>query len=206
MKNLDAYFSENYCDYVRLAAIEGYSIPDMLVIGADGNISRKDEKWMRLCHQEKGEELLARFKQGLEDTYFTFHFSCISIFRRIKNVFRKDTFARLLPKALAHCQETVLSAGEKLTIDAKIWNAIVKGKVYPEKCTVLALAFACRMNIDDVNALLYSCGFVLENSNVRDIVVGYLLQQKIFNPTMRDKCLAEYKISSLPIAKEEQNA
>ncbi len=203
LKNLDEYFCENYCDYVRLASIEGYSAPDMIVIGADGNVSRKDEKLLRLCHQKNCDEVLANLKSSLEDTYFTFYFAFVSPFRRLKNRFDKHSFHKLLPILLAHSKETVQSAAEKLDILPKVWKALVKGKVRPEKNTVLALALVCRLNPEDTNVLLNVCGFNLQSDSVRDVVVGYLLQQKIFNPTMRDRCLAEYKIESLPILKVE---
>ena len=34
---------------------------------------------------------------------------------------------------------------------------------------------------------------------MRDVVVRYLLEQKIFNEEMRDACLAEYRLTNLPI-------
>ena len=78
-------------------------------------------------------------------------------------------------------------------------NALL-GSLYPEKNTVLALALVCGMQWQDVLNLLAVCGFEFRGDEVRDIVVRYLIENSIFNPVMRDACLAEYRIENLPIA------
>lgn len=204
LKGLDEYFCANYSDYVRISALEGYKMPEMLSVGRDGNIVRKESEAMRLCYQENRAALLLKLKEGLADTDFTFSFRFRTFSERFHDCFEKYTFAKILPSILSRCGETAESAGEKLSIEFRFWQKIVKGKLYPEKNTVLALALVCRMSVSDVNNLLTVCGQKLESDNVRDVVVGYLLEQKIFNADMRDQCLAEYRISGLPIA--EKNA
>ncbi len=201
LKALDEYFCAQYSDYVKISALEGYKMPEVLYVGADGNIGRRDSSVMRLSRQENAEELLKTFKQNLADTDFTFNFSFRPIGDKLRDPFRKYTFAKILPAALKRCGESAKSAGEKLAIDPAIWKKIVKGKLYPEKNVVLALALVCRMQERDVNNLLAVCGFTLSDESVRDVVVGYLLKQGIHNEEMRDGCLAEYKITSLPLKK-----
>ena len=203
IRALDEHFCARYSDYVKIAAIEGYAMPEMLYIARDGNIARRDSSYMRLAYQSNAGELLARFKATLADTDFTFSFRFPKLRERMRDLFhpQRKTFARLLPEVLARCGETEKSAGEKLTIEPKYWTKIVQGKLYPEKGTVIALALTCRMQLDDLGALLGACEFTFDHANVRDVVVEYLLVQKIFNPTMRDECLAEYKIENLPIKK-----
>ena len=205
---LDEYFCARYSDYVKLSAIDGYVMPEVIYVAADGNIARRGPAVMRLDHQKNCAELLKKFKDGLTDTDFTFTFTPVPFFERVRDMFREYTFAKLLPVALERCDETVESAGEKLDIEPRLWKKIAKGKLYPQKNTVLALALACRMQSEDVDDLLSVCGFTLGEENVRDVVVRYLLDRGIFNEEMRDKCLAEYKIRSLPIKKvqsEQEN-
>lgn len=203
IRALDEHFCARYSDYVKISAIEGYAMPEMLYIARDGNIARRDSSYMRLCYQEHAEELLMRFKASLVDTDFTFSFRFPTLRERMRNLFhpKKKTFARLLPEVLARCNETAESAGEKLTVAPKYWAKIVQGKLYPEKNTVIALALATHMQLDDFGALLKVCEFTFDHANVRDVVVEYLIVQKVFNPAMRDACLAEYKIENLPIKK-----
>lgn len=203
LDELDEYFCANYSDYTRLSATEGYEMPEMLTVGANGSIVRKDESLMRLSNQRNKARILENFKRDFRDTYFTFSFCYPAFGERFKDHFRKYTFAKVLPGILAHSGETVQSAGERLAIEDKIWKAIVKGKVYPEKCTVLALALVCRLNTTDTNGLLAVCGYSMQSDNVRDVVVEYLLQQKIFNPMMRNRALKEYNLVNLPIREEE---
>lgn len=199
IQELDAYFCEQYSDYVKLSALAGYEMPDTVYIARDGNIARRDSSVMRLCHQKKKDELLSAFKAGLADTSFTFNFSFPTLRNRLEDRRRRYTFAKLLPDALKHVSETAESAGEKLSIDPKIWRKIVKGRLYPEKNTVLALALVCHMQAQDCAKLLGACGFKLDATSVRDVVTYYLIEHKIFNREMRNACLAEYKITNLPI-------
>lgn len=199
---LDEYFCANYSDYVRLNALEGYKKPDVLYIAKDGNIARRDPSCMRLCYQENAGELLAVFKAGFADPDYTFNFSFVPVRERLRDLSRKYTFAKVLRPILAKYNETPQSAGEKLDIEPRFWKKIVKGALYPEKCTVLALALVCHMRSADLQSLLNVCGFTLEKTSVRDVVCGYLIEQRIFNPAMRDACLAEYRVITLPIKRE----
>lgn len=206
IRALDEYFCANYSDYVRLSAIEGYEMPNVLYVADDGNVARRDSSCMRLCYQAKCEELLEKLKASLADTTFTFSFFFPSLKERISDRFNKHTFAKILPQALHHCGETAEEAGKRLDIAPKYWNKILKGSLYPEKNTVFALALVTRMQWQDVVSLLAVCGFEFKEDDVRDVVVRYLIEQKIFNEEMRDTCLAEYKLANLPIKKAQESA
>lgn len=200
---LDEYFCEQYSDYTKLSAIEGYAMPEVVYVGADGNITRRDSSVMRLCKQEKRDELLQKFKADLFDTTFTFNFRYRTFREKLHDIGGKHTFAKLLPVCLTRCHETVESAGEKLDLEPVVWKNIVKGKFYPEKNTLIALALVCRMGEQEVNALLSVCGYSFELDSVRDVVCEYLIKQKVYNDEIRNDCLAEYKITNLPIKKQQ---
>ena len=203
LTSLDEYFCSQYSDYVKLSALEGYIMPEVMTVGADGNIQRKDSEVMRLCHQKNPEELLKKLKEGFADTEYTFNFSFRSFRDSMRDPFRKYTFAKLLPGALSRANETVKSAGEKLNIAPKYWQKIVKGRLYPEKNTVIALALVTSMKQADVNNLFNVMGFSFKKDSVRDVVCEYLLTNGIFNEQMRDDCLNEYKITTLPIRRAD---
>lgn len=199
LTQLDDFFCEQYSDYVKIAAIEGYRMPEMLTVGADGNIARRDPSCMRICHQENRRAVLENFKAAYVDTEFTFNFSYLPLRKRIRDHFRKYTFAKLLPTVLKRYKMTPQEAGEQLALEPAIWQGIVKGKFLPEKNTLMALALTCRMQTADVNNLLIVCGLELKQDNVRDVVFEYLLNQKIFNREMIGRCLAEYHIDTIPL-------
>ena len=207
LTELDEYFCGQYSDYVKLSALEGYVMPEVVYVGADGNVSRRDSEVMRLAHQKNRDELLQKLKDNLFDTDFTFNFAFRPFREKLRDRSRKYTFAKVLPSCLSRCHETVESAGEKLNIESDIWQKIVKGKVYPEKNTVIALALVCHMGMQEVTALFNVCGFQFDATSVRDVVCEYLIKQKIHNEQMQDECLAEYKITNLPIKrKNSENA
>lgn len=197
---LDEYFCAHYSDYVRISALKGYAMPTLLRVGSDANLEQLDRSLMRLKYQKNAPLLLKEFKDGFTDTDFSFSFAFRPLRDKICDPFRKYTFAKVLPKILEHCGESVESAGKLLSVEPRFWNMIARGKVYPEKGTVLALALVCRMKGEDVRDLLNVCGFSLEDTNVRDVVVRYLLEQQVFSPALRDACLKEYHITTLPIA------
>ena len=121
-------------------------------------------------------------KAGLTDTAFSFSFRPRTFREKWHDLFDKNTFAKHLPSILAHSGETTESAGKKLSVLPEAWQGIVKGKYYPEKNTVLALALVCHMRPQDTNALLVLSGFSFDLSSVRDVVVEYLLERELFNP------------------------
>lgn len=201
---LDEFFCAQYSDYVRISAIEGYKMPDVVYVGGDGNIHRRDSKVMRICYQQEKEKILATLKASLADADFSFNFSFVPFFRRIRARRDKNSFARLLPQALSRAGESVAEAGKRLDISPKYWNMIAKGKLLPSKNLVLALALTSRLQTEDANLLLSVLELRLEDDNVRDVVVQFLLSQKIFNEEMRDACLKEYNIENLPIKRAER--
>ena len=173
-------------------------MPDMVYVEQDGNIARRDSTRMRLCYQKQQGDLLKKLKEGSADTNFAFSFSFPSLRERRALRHGKYALRKLLPVILHRCGETVESVGEKLDIAPRFWKKITEGKLRPTKNTLLALALVCRMGMQDANHLLAVCGETLSEDNVRDVVVRYLLEQKIFGEELRDKCLAEYKITNLP--------
>ena len=62
------------------------------------------------------------------------------------------------------------------------------------------------MQWQDVLNLLAVCGYEFRADEVRDVVVRYLIENSIFNARMRDECLAEYRITNLPIARARESA
>ena len=62
---LDEYFCEQYSDYTKLSAIAGYAMPEVVYVGADGNITRRDSSVMRLSRQKQRGELLEKDRKSV---------------------------------------------------------------------------------------------------------------------------------------------
>ena len=195
---LDEYFMAHYSDYVRLSALDGYVMPETLVVGADGNVMKKDLSCLRLVHQAEPMNLLAKLKEELVDTDFTFSYRFRTFGEKMRP-FEKYTFARVLPACLGRVRMTPEEAGERLSIEPRFWKKIVKGSLIPEKNTVIAVILVCGMSTRDAENLFNACGYQFDSKSVRDVVVRFLLEQHIFSPELVALCLREYKITSIPI-------
>lgn len=196
---LDDYFMAHYSDYTRLASLRGYEMPDTLVIGRDGAVTKKDPSVMRLMYQRDREALLALLKEEQADTDYSFSFRFLTAAEKFRRPFEKYTFSKVLPKILAGHKITADEAGERLKIEPRFWKKIVKGSLFPEKNMVLALALVCGFTAADTENIFNACGYEFDEKSVRDVVVRFLLEQKVFSPDLIAECLGEYKITSLPI-------
>ena len=156
---LDEFFAAHYSDYVKLAALEGYRRPELLTVDRDGNIGRK-RQFLSAPFLSGGVRDAARDAEGGPRRYdVRLHLPLPHLPREVHDLFDKYTFARHLPAILSHCGETPESAGKKLSLLPEVWQGIVKGKLYPEKNTVLALALVCHIRPQDANSLLVLSGF-----------------------------------------------
>ncbi len=198
---LDEYFMAHYSDYVRLAALPGYVMPDRLVVGPDGKILKKDDSLMRLDRQPSAAALLAQLKKEQADTDYSFSFRFLRFGEKLRRPFDRYSFPRILSRVLEKRRLTADDVGGLLSIEPRFWKKIVKGSLFPEKNTVLAVALVCGLDARDTENLFNACGYEFKEDSVRDVVVRFLLEQKIFVPDLRDACLAEYKVTSLPIAR-----
>ena len=102
--DLDEFFCEKYAGYDKLTVLPGYKMPVM-------QASKTDEfgrtyaytlpaETMRLSAQENKAELLEEFKKKMVDKTFSFSFSVLPFFGRVKNAFSKYGVAKNLKKML----------------------------------------------------------------------------------------------------------
>ena len=199
--DLDAYFCEKYANYDKICILPGYRMPKMQTseVREDGRTYAYTlpADTMRLANQENKTELLQTLKSRMTDKTFSFSFRTVGIFSRIKNVFSKYAPHKWLKTVLEKNAVSVEDAGEALAIAPEIWQGIVKGKYIPTKNTLFSLALTAHIGIDDCKALLAVCEYELDFAVEKDVVICYLLQQKVFNRPMIDAALAEYKVSNL---------
>ena len=199
--DLDAYFCEKYANYDKICVLPGYRMPKMQTseVREDGRTYAYTlpANTMRLGGQENKAELLQALKSRITDKTFSFSFRTVGIFSRIKNVFSKYAPHKWVKTVLEKNAVSVEEAGAALAISPEIWQGIVKGKYLPTKNTVFSLALTAHVGVDDCSNLLAVCGYEWDFAVEKDVVIRYLLEQKVFNRPMIDAAFAEYKVSNL---------
>ncbi|MBQ8322896.1 MAG: hypothetical protein IJX91_02900 [Clostridia bacterium] len=202
--DLDAYFCEKYANYDKLCVLPGYRMPKMQTseVREDGRTYAYTlpANTMRLANQEDKAELLKELKKRMSDKTFSFSFRTVGIFTRIKNVFSKYAPHKWLKDIFAKCGTTSEEAGALLSIDKTIWKGICKGKYLPTKNLLFSLALTSQIGVDYTKDLFAVCGYEFDFTFEKDVVVSYLLEQKVYNRPMIDAALAEYKVTNLFLA------
>ena len=199
--DLDEYFCKEYAGYDKLTVLPGYKMPMM-------QASKVDEfgrtvtytlppETMALNKQENSLELLAMLKEKMVDKTFSFSFSILSFIQRLRHFFSKYGFAKNFKKILEKYNLKEEDVFAQVNVDAEIWKGIKKGKFLPSKNLILTIALTAQLSYQDTQALLSLCDYFFDYTIVKDVVVGYLLSHKIYNPAMLQAALEEYKVSNL---------
>ncbi len=199
--DLDGYFCEKYANYDKLCILPGYRMPMMQATKMD-DFGRTysytlPSSNMRLALQEQKESLLQELKKRIVDKGFSFSFRPIGFFRRIKNKFAKVSPKKVLTEIMERNKLSVEEAQKELAIDEEIWETICKGKFAPTKNTIFSLALIGHLSIEDTKSLMEINGYDFDFAVERDVVISYLLENKVFARPMIDAALAEYKVSNL---------
>lgn len=199
--DLDEYFCEKYANYDKLCILPGYVMPVMQrsEVREDGRTYAYTlpADTMRLATQEKKTDLLAELKKRMTDTTFSFSFRPFGSFTRIRNRFSKFAFYKSLKAMLGKYGISGEEALKNLDVSEEIWQGILKGKFEPTKNLLYSLALTAQFSYDDTCALMMLCGYEFDFANVKDVVISYLLQQKVYNRSMIEAALSEYKIANL---------
>ena len=199
--DLDEYFCEKYAGYDKLTVLPGYKMPVMQATNTDerGNsfAYTLPADTMRLAAQENKAELLAALKEKMVDKTFSFSFSVMPFFTRVKNAFSKYGVAKNMKKILAKYGVKDSAVLKQVDIAPEIWKGIRGNKFLPSKNLLITLALTMQMSYDDAFALISLCDETFDFTIVKDVVVCYLLSRKVYNPAMVQAALDEYKVTNL---------
>lgn len=205
--DLDEYFCEKYANYDKLCVLDGYRMPKMQTseVRADGRTYAYTlpANTMRLALQENKAELLIALKKQMFDKTVSFSFRPLHFFARCKNKFSKFGFPKYFRAVLNKYNADEKQVGEELALMPEIWKEICKGNFLPTKNLILSMSMAMHFSLDDTKNLLAVCGYELDYSIVKDVVISYLLTHKVYNADMIDTALKEYKVENLYLKREK---
>lgn len=202
--DLDGYFCEKYANYDKLCILPGYKMPLMQASSVDEFGRTRSytlpADTMRLALQEKKAELLVALKEKMTDVTFSFSFQPMGLFARLTSKYSKNGFTKNFARILAKYGITEEMALSNLDISKEIWENICKGKFLPSKNLIFSLALTAQFSFDDTEELLAYIFEEFDYSIVKDVVISYLLNNRVYNPEMINAALKEYKVSNLFIA------
>lgn len=201
ISDLDDYFCEKYANYDRICVLKGYVMPKMQTTErrADGTdySYTLPASTMRLAAQENKADLLSQLKEKMTEYTFSFSFRPLKFFEKLRCNRSKYSFKKVFA---AICAKYSLSAEDALKtcdINEKTRKRILKGEYYPTKNLIFTLALTCGFSEQDTGVLMQTCGFVYDYAVVKDVVVSYLIANKVLNPAMIRAAFDEYKVDGL---------
>ena len=203
LSDLDEYFCENYANYDKICVLDGYHMPKMHATERreDGRLYSYTlpASTMRLAAQEKCAELLASLKSKITDKSFSFSFEPASFFDVLKK-HSKYSFKTVLEEVLRKNSVNMEELEKELSIDSEILRKIQSGGYHPTKNAIFSIALTARLPYEDACYLLVARGMDFDYTIEREVVISYLLKQKVFNREMIKAALKEYGVENLFIS------
>ncbi len=201
MTDLDEYFCKKYANYDKLCVLPGYQMPKMQDSKIDANGFTRaytlPPETMALDKQANKAEILQELKARLVDQTFSFSFSTQSFFRRFGNLFRKYTPGKVLRAVLTRHNLTMEESGKLLNIQPEVWKGIYKGTFVLTKNALYSLALTANFSGEEVDMLFDVCAFEWDFTQVKDVVMSYLLQNRVYNLELVQKAFAQYRIENM---------
>ena len=205
--DLDDYFCETYENYDKLVLLPGYKMPVMQAtkVREDGRTYAYTlpSSTLRLANQEKKTEILSELKERMVDLTFSFSFRTHNLFSRLKTKLAKYSFYKMFAKMRARYNVSDEEMLSQMDILPEIWKGICSGKYLPTKNFIFTFALIAQISMEDTKILLQLADCAFDFKHVKDVVISYLLGTKVYNSTMIERALAEYKVSNLFFKKEE---
>lgn len=201
ISDLNDYFCEKYANYDKICVLKGYVMPKMQTTerrpdGTDYSYTLPPET-MRLSLQKNKAELLSQLKERMTEFTYSFSFRPLSFFEKIRCNRSKYSFKKTFAAVCARYSLTAAEALSKTDVNEKTKKRLLGGAYYPTKNLLFTLALVCGFSMQDTEALFTVCGLSTDYSLVKDVIVSYLIANKVHNPDMIRAALEEFKVDGL---------
>lgn len=105
----------------------------------------------------------------------------------------KKTFCDYLLDYISERGMSEVDVYKKARLDRRIFSKIRNAENYmPSKRTVLAIALALELNIDEAQEILHKGGFALSPADKKDVVMSYFFENQIYDLFIINEVLDYY--------------
>lgn len=157
---------------------------DKLRLYIEENLSINTFKRVRFAKLDLMEELAVGSSYSSIDNYIDDN--------KDDNKFQKLLFSYIDNKGLKDSD-----VYNKVNIDRRLFSKIRNDNYHPGKDTIIKLAIALNLSIDELEKLLSSASYSLPKNNERDLIIRFSFINKIYDIDSINDFLYDYNVSIL---------
>lgn len=155
-----------------------------------------DSQSIQVVHEE--------IEQYIDDHYVHIHYECyqrnVCAYSCLEDLMnqKNETFSQMLLRKIDEKNLKDSQVYKKANIDRRHFSKIRSQKNYqPTKKTVLCLAIALELSLDETKDLLMKAGFAFSNASKFDLIVEYYIENENYDIYQINQTLFDYHLDIL---------
>lgn len=189
-KNIQEYLSNNYTGNMKVVSLHEESVPPQIIESWD------KPEYFPCCEAPQKAACRPNLPLNFTDYSRTSRFQrsfCYQIGLSDTVTNMNDSFSETLLILIEKKNKTEPEVYKTANVDRRVFSRIRTRKNYtPKKTTILALAIALELSIDETNNLLCKAGFALSPSILLDVIVSFFIKEKTFDIFEINAALSDY--------------